>query len=109
MSSMNSLNGQAGQANYAAATAGLIALTKCIAQETAVHGITANRIAPGFLDIDMTRAIRPDIRHQKLAKISAGPPGSPAEVAKLLRYLMSEAAALVTGETVSINDRQWMA
>ena len=108
MSSMNGLKGQAGQANYAAAKAGLIAMSKSIAQETAAVGITVNCIAPGFIDTDMTRAIRADIREQELAKVPAGRPGQPEEVAGVVAFLMSDAAAFVTGETVSINGGQWM-
>ncbi|CAH1660485.1 3-oxoacyl-ACP reductase FabG [Chelatococcus asaccharovorans] len=108
MSSMNGLKGQAGQANYAAAKAGLIGMTKALALENASLGITANCIAPGFIDSEMTRAIRPDVREVELTKIPAGRPGTPAEVAGVAAFLMSDGAAFVTGETLSINGGQLM-
>ncbi|CAH1663762.1 MULTISPECIES: 3-oxoacyl-ACP reductase FabG [unclassified Chelatococcus] len=109
MSSMNGIKGQAAQANYAAAKAGLIAMTKTLALETAPLGITANCIAPGFIDTEMTRAIRPDIRELEMAKIPAGRFGTPEEVAAVAAFLMSDAAAFMTGETVSLNGGQLMA
>jgi acetoacetyl-CoA reductase len=108
LSSMNGIKGQIGQANYAAAKAGLIAMTKCLALETAGLGITANCIAPGFVDTEMTRAIRPEIRERELAKIPVGRPAQPAEIGSLVAYLMSDAAAFITGETISINGGQLM-
>lgn len=106
MSSMNGLRGQPGQANYSAAKAGLIGMTRTLALEVAGLGITANCIAPGFVDTEMTRAIRPDIREAELAKVPAGRPGSVEEIAELVRYLCSDAAGFITGETVSINGGQ---
>jgi acetoacetyl-CoA reductase len=105
---MNGLKGQAGQANYAAAKGGLIAMTKTVALETANLGITANCIAPGFVDTEMTQAIRTDIRVQELAKIPVGRAGHPEEVASLVKFLLSEEAAFITGETISINGGQYM-
>lgn len=109
MSSMNGLRGQPGQANYSAAKAGLIGMTRTLALEVAGLGITANCIAPGFVDTEMTRAIRPDIREAELAKVPAGRAGSVEEIAELVRYLCSDAAGFITGETVSINGGQLMA
>ncbi|WP_323039100.1 3-oxoacyl-ACP reductase FabG [Gemmobacter sp.] len=106
MSSMNGLRGQPGQANYSAAKAGLIGMTRTLALEVAGLGITANCIAPGFVDTEMTRAIRPDIREAELAKVPAGRAGSVEEIAELVRYLCSDAAGFITGETVSINGGQ---
>ena len=71
MASMNGLRGQPGQANYSAAKAGLIGMTRTLALEVAGLGITANCVAPGFIDTDMTRAIREDIREAELAKVPA--------------------------------------
>jgi len=108
MSSMNGLRGQPGQANYSAAKAGLIGMTRTLAMEVADRGITANCIAPGFIDTDMTRAIRPDIRELELAKVPAGRAGTVEEIAELVRYLCSDKAAFITGETISINGGQLM-
>jgi len=108
MASMNGLRGQPGQANYSAAKAGLIGMTRTLALEVAGHGITANCIAPGFIDTEMTRAIRDDIREAELAKVPAGRAGTAEEIAGFVRYLCSEAAGFITGETVSINGGQLM-
>lgn len=108
LSSMNGLKGQAGQSNYAAAKAGLIGLTKSLALEVAGLGITANCVAPGFIDTEMTRAIRPDIRAAELDKVPARRAGRPEEVAALVTYLLSDAAAFMTGQTLSPNGGQLM-
>lgn len=108
ISSMNGLKGQAGQVNYAAAKGGLIAMTKTIALETASLGITANCIAPGFIDTEMTQAIRADVRENELIKIPVGRLGRSEEIAMLVKFLLSEDAAFITGETVSINGGQYM-
>jgi acetoacetyl-CoA reductase len=108
LASMNGLRGQPGQGNYSAAKAGLIGMTRTLALELAGHGITANCIAPGFIDTDMTRAIRPDIRDAEIARIPAGRPGKPEEIAELALYLCSDLAGFITGETISINGGQFM-
>ncbi len=108
LTSMNGQKGQPGQANYSAAKAGLIGMTRTLALEVAPFGITANCIAPGFIDTDMTRAIRPDIREAELAKVPLGRPGRIEEIAALAVYLCSDLAGFITGETVSINGGQLM-
>ncbi|MGE6743581.1 3-oxoacyl-ACP reductase [Allorhizobium pseudoryzae] len=108
ISSMNALRGQYGQANYAAAKAGLIAMTKSIALETAAKGITANCIAPGFIETDMTRAMRPDIREAEIAKIPSGRIGTVEDVANAVSYLASDAASFMTGQVMSVNGGQHM-
>lgn len=95
--------GNAGQANYAAAKAGLLGLTKSLARELGSRGITVNCVAPGFIETDMTRAL--DENHQKtlLASIPLGRLGKPDDVAQAVAYLASPAAAYITGTTLHVN------
>lgn len=108
ISSMNGLRGQFGQANYAAAKAGVIGFTKSIAQELASKGVTANCIAPGFIETEMTRSMRPDVLELERAKIPVGRMGRPDDIAATASFLASDAAAFVTGETISVNGGQLM-
>ena len=95
--------GNAGQANYAAAKAGLVGLTKALAAEVASRGITVNCLAPGMIATEMTTALSDRQREQVLARIPAGRLGTGEEVAAGVVYLASEAAAYVTGQTLHIN------
>ncbi len=108
ISSMNGLRGQFGQANYAAAKAGMIGFTKSIAQELAGKGVTANCVAPGFILTDMTRAMKPEILEQERAKIPAGTLGSVDDIAAAVAYLVSDEASFVTGQVLSVNGGQYM-
>jgi acetoacetyl-CoA reductase len=108
ISSMNALKGQPGQANYAAAKAGLIGMTKSIALETASKGITANCVAPGFISTAMTDAMRPEVRDAEIAKIPAGRIGTTDDIANVVAFLASDAASFVTGEVLSVNGGQYM-
>jgi acetoacetyl-CoA reductase len=108
ISSINALRGQQGQANYAAAKAGLIGLTKSIALENASLNITANCVAPGFIQTDMTDAMRPDVREDEIARIPVGRIGSVTDVAAAVAFLVSDEAAFVTGQTLSVNGGQLM-
>ncbi len=97
------LTGNAGQANYAAAKAGLIGFSKSIAREVASRGIRVNVIAPGFIDTDMTSAMPDAAKQALLANIPLGRTGAPSDIAALVVYLASEASAYVTGQTISVD------
>lgn len=95
--------GNAGQTNYAASKAGMVGLTKSLAREVAIRGITVNTIAPGFIDSDMTKAVAPQQREMMLAQVPAGRLGDPDEIASAVVFLASDAAGYITGETLHIN------
>ena len=95
--------GNAGQANYAAAKAGVIGLTKSMARELASRNITVNAVAPGFIDTDMTRVLGDDVKTELLKQIPAGRLGRPEEIAEAVLYLASPGAAYVTGQTLAVN------
>lgn len=95
--------GNAGQANYAAAKAGVIGLTKSVAREVGTRGITVNAVAPGFIDTDMTRALPEAQRQALLNQIPVNRLGRTEEVAKAVAFLASPAAAYITGETLHVN------
>ena len=97
------LTGNAGQANYAAAKAGLVGFSKSIAREVASRGIRVNVIAPGFIDTDMTNAMPESTRQSLLANIPLGRTGAPQDIAALVVYLASDASAYVTGQTISVD------
>src|SRR6267378_709050 len=95
--------GNAGQANYAASKAGLIGLTKSLAQEVASRNITVNAVAPGFIDTDMTQALAAELKERITAVIPLGRLGTAEEVAGAVRFLASDEAAYITGHVLSVN------
>ena len=97
------LTGNAGQANYAASKAGLIGLSKSLAQEFAGRGITVNVVAPGFIDTDMTAVLTPDVREQMLQQIPLARFGRPDDIAQVVSFLCSDAASYLTGQTLVVD------
>jgi 3-oxoacyl-[acyl-carrier protein] reductase len=103
IASVIGLVGNAGQANYAASKAGIIGFTKSAAKELASRGITANAIAPGFIETRMTGALPDDVRQKMLAGIPLGRYGTPAEVANVALFLASGLSEYVTGQTIVVD------
>ena len=103
LSSVVGLIGNAGQCNYSASKAGIIGLTKSIAREYAARGITANAIAPGFIDTAMTDILKPEVKAEILKSIPAGRIGSPDDVANAVSFLASEKSAYITGQVLAVD------
>ena len=95
--------GNAGQANYAASKAGLIGFTKSLAREVASRNITANVVAPGFIDTDMTRAVPETVQKAWLDDIPLGRLGKPEDIADAVCFLASEKASYITGHVLAVN------
>ena len=103
ISSVVGIIGNPGQANYAAAKAGLIGLTLATAKEVASRGITVNAVAPGFIQTDMTLALGDKVREEVLSRIPLGRFGTPEEVAEAVAFLASEGAGYITGHVLRID------
>lgn len=109
IASVIGLTGNPGQANYAAAKAGIIAFSKSLAREIGSRGITVNVVAPGFIDTDMTRALPDAGKQAMLGQIALGRFGEPADIARAVAFLASPSAAYITGETLHVNGGMYMA
>jgi 3-oxoacyl-[acyl-carrier protein] reductase len=103
MASVIGLVGNAGQANYAAAKAGLIGLTKSVARELAPRNVRCNAIAPGFIETDMTASLSEEVRASAMEQVAMRRFGSPADVAALVAFLASDEAAYITGQVVAVD------
>ncbi len=103
ISSVNGIKGQFGQTNYSAAKAGMAGFSKALAQELVRKGVTVNTVSPGYVETDLVRAIRPEIREQIVASIPMGRLAKPEEIAAVVAFLASEDAGYITGANISVN------
>ena len=103
ISSVNALKGQFGQTNYSAAKAGMAGFAKALAQEVVKKGVTVNTVSPGYVETDMVKAIRQEIRDQIVASIPMGRLAQPEEIAAVVAFLASEEAGYITGANISVN------
>ena len=103
ITSIVGLTGNAGQANYAASKAGLIGMTKSIAKEVASRGITANCVAPGWIETAMTEQLSDDVKNKFLSQIPTGKIGYPKDIANSVIFLASKEAEYITGQTITVD------
>jgi 3-oxoacyl-[acyl-carrier protein] reductase len=108
IASVIGLTGNAGQANYAAAKAGIIAFSKSLAKEIGSRGITVNVVAPGFIQTDMTDSLPEEAKQALMGQIALGRLGSPSDIAEAVAFLAGPAAAYITGETLNVNGGMYM-
>jgi len=103
ISSITGVVGNPGQANYAAAKAGIIGFTRTVAKEVASRGITVNAIAPGFIDTEMTKGLKAEWKEELKKRIPLGRLGSPGDVAEAVAFLASDAAGYITGQVLGVD------
>ena len=103
MASVTGILGNPGQANYAASKAGVIGLTKSVARELASRGITANAVAPGYIDTDMTQAMTDAAKEAVLSQIPLKRVGNPKDIAETVAFLASDKASYITGQVISVD------
>jgi 3-oxoacyl-[acyl-carrier protein] reductase len=103
ISSVVGLVGNAGQANYAASKAGMIGFTKSVAREVAGRGITANAVAPGYVETELTGVLPENVKEQILGQVPVGRFGEPEEIAEVVAFLAGDRAAYVTGQTIAVD------
>ncbi|VFU13251.1 beta-ketoacyl-acyl carrier protein reductase [anaerobic digester metagenome] len=103
ISSVSGIIGNTGQVNYCASKAGLLGLTKALAKELGSRNITVNAVAPGFITTEMTAGLPEDIKEKMLAQIPLRRFGGPEEIAELVAFLASDAAAYITGQTITVD------
>lgn len=108
IASVVGLTGNAGQSNYAAAKAGIIAFSKSLAKEVGSRGITVNVVAPGFIQTDMTDAMTEEAKAALMQQIALVRLGTPADIAEAVAFLASASAAYITGETLNVNGGMYM-
>lgn len=108
ITSTSASTGNRGQANYAAAKAGIEAFSKSLAKEVGSRGITVNAIAPGYIQTDMTKAISEKVKEEILSQIPLSRFGKPEEISQLVDFLISDEASYITGQTIHINGGLYM-